>query len=166
SSTTSSDTLPEPTCSSRPPLPPLADGGDAFVDRDGLPQEFIDELIAKGRSSSRAATSTKPIAASSTRARTIASTTAPAEPLTPPPASAVQPVPCYNFDARKYGYCCATSDNPCKNDRDDRCWFGGEGVSGGASNVLPNFARCPPPRGARYRVPIIAEPDAEVESWR
>ncbi|TQN66161.1 hypothetical protein CSHISOI_09226, partial [Colletotrichum shisoi] len=105
SSIASSTTTSEVSCSTEAPLRRPTAGPNKFLDQDGLPQEFFDEMVAKPASTTSHATKSRtttkpPKAASSTRARAPARTTAPAERLAPPPDSDVQPVPCYNFDAR------------------------------------------------------------------
>ncbi|KAK7448574.1 hypothetical protein CaCOL14_011780 [Colletotrichum acutatum] len=79
----------------------------------------------------------------------VTSTAAPAPSATPSAEPKVDPVACYNFDINAYGYCCPGEGNPCQNDI-GKCYFNGEGVSGGASGIVPDGARCPPPPGAEY----------------
>ncbi|KAK1843827.1 hypothetical protein CCHR01_13532 [Colletotrichum chrysophilum] len=74
---------------------------------------------------------------------------APVPPTTTSAEPTVAPVACYNFDINAYGYCCPGPGNPCENDL-GKCFFNGEGVSGGASGIVPDGARCPPPPGAEY----------------
>ncbi|KAF4847921.1 hypothetical protein CGCSCA4_v005343 [Colletotrichum siamense] len=79
----------------------------------------------------------------------VITTVAPAPPTTTSAEPTVAPVACYNFDINAYGYCCPEPGNPCENDI-GKCYFNGEGVSGGASGIVPDGARCPPPPGAEY----------------
>lgn len=136
-------------CSSRPPMSVPA-GGDASPDRDGFPQAVYDGLAAEARSTSRASSS------SSTSSPLMVITDVPEPettvevvPTATPTAAPVNPVACYNFDINAYGYCCPGPGNPCEKDI-GKCYFNGEGVSGGASGIVPDGARCPPPPGAEY----------------
>ncbi|KAK1458064.1 hypothetical protein CMEL01_15411 [Colletotrichum melonis] len=136
-------------CSSRPPLS-VPTGGDASPDRDGFPQAVYDGLAAEARSTSRASSS------SSTSSPLMVITDVPEPestvevvPTATPTVAPVNPVACYNFDINAYGYCCPGPGNPCEKDI-GKCYFNGEGVSGGASGIVPDGARCPPPPGAEY----------------
>ncbi|KAK1974634.1 peptidase S8/S53 domain-containing protein [Colletotrichum cereale] len=92
---------------------------------------------------------TTPTAPSTSLANASPATSTVASTSITQPLASVAPVPCYNFDVATYGYCCAGPNNPCERDQ-GKCYFGGEGVYGGATGVVPNGARCPPPPGAEY----------------
>ncbi|KZL83404.1 alpha-tubulin suppressor and related rcc1 domain-containing protein [Colletotrichum incanum] len=132
-------------CSSRSPLS-VPSGGDASPDRDGLPQAVYDGLAAEASSTRRPST-TMPSSIASTAKAEPSTTSIPS--ATPTPSATVAPVACYNFDINAYGYCCPGPGNPCEKDI-GKCYFNGEGVSGGSSGVVPDGARCPPPEGAEY----------------
>ncbi|KAH0425234.1 hypothetical protein CcaCcLH18_11068 [Colletotrichum camelliae] len=77
-------------------------------------------------------------------------TTSIVEVVTDPAASTTTvaaPVPCYNYEWKSYGWCCPGPDSPCENSL-GTCYFDG----GGATNVLPNTAACPPAPDARHQV--------------
>ncbi|KAI8196783.1 hypothetical protein K4K52_011121 [Colletotrichum sp. SAR 10_76] len=134
-------------CSSKAPLPAVPTGGDTPGDRDGFPQAVYDNLKKKAApTTAPPATSTVPPPPPPTSSDSSILETA--EPLPSATAAPVQPVYCYNFNVNAYGYCCPGPDSPCKNDL-GTCYYGGTGVTGGATNVVPDGATCPPPADAK-----------------
>ncbi|OHF03200.1 hypothetical protein CORC01_01584 [Colletotrichum orchidophilum] len=139
-------------CSSRPPLSVPRGGGGPF-DRDGFPQAVYDEIAAAARGNSNSTTSplvvvTHPPAVPKPDP-TVEITTIKVTPSATPTAPAINPIACYNFDVNAYGFCCPPVGGTC-GDGVGTCYFDGPGISGGATNVVPNGARCPPPKGAVY----------------
>ncbi|KAF9871569.1 hypothetical protein CkaCkLH20_10980 [Colletotrichum karsti] len=126
----------------------------ACEDWSGMNQTAFLDLLAKvplvdweGATTTASVPAT---AAVSTTTSILETMTVQPEPTTTASAApTVAPVACYNFDINAYGYCCPGPGNPCEKDI-GRCYFNGEGVSGGASGVVPDGARCPPPAGAEY----------------
>ncbi|KAF4808240.1 hypothetical protein CGCSCA5_v012529 [Colletotrichum siamense] len=134
-------------CSSKAPLPAVPTGGDTPGDRDGFPQAVYDNLKKKAApTTAPPATSTVPPPPPPTSSDSSILETA--GPLPSATAAPVQPVYCYNFNVNAYGYCCPGPDSPCKNDL-GTCYYGGTGVTGGATNVVPDGATCPPPADAK-----------------
>uniref|UniRef100_L2FP62 Uncharacterized protein n=1 Tax=Colletotrichum fructicola (strain Nara gc5) TaxID=1213859 RepID=L2FP62_COLFN len=134
-------------CSSKAPLPAIPTGGGTPGDRDGFPQAVYDNLKKKAApTTAPPATSTVPPPPPPTSSDSSILETA--EPLPSATAAPVQPVYCYNFNVNAYGYCCPGPDSPCKNDL-GTCYYGGTGVTGGATNVVPDGATCPPPADAK-----------------
>ncbi|KAH0435718.1 hypothetical protein CcaCcLH18_04672 [Colletotrichum camelliae] len=135
-------------CSSKAPLPAVPTGGNTPGDRNGFPQALYDDLKRKAAAPTTAppATSTVPPPPPATSSDSSILETV--GPLPTEPATPVQPVYCYNFNVNAYGYCCPGPDSPCKNDL-GTCYYGGTGVSGGATNVVPDGATCPPPADAK-----------------
>ncbi|KAI8311765.1 hypothetical protein K4K61_011567 [Colletotrichum sp. SAR11_59] len=134
-------------CSSKAPLPAIPTGGGTPGDRDGFPQAVYDNLKKKAApTTAPPATSTVPPPPPPTSSDSSILETA--GPLPSATAAPVQPVYCYNFNVNAYGYCCPGPDSPCKNGL-GTCYYGGTGVTGGATNVVPDGATCPPPADAK-----------------
>ncbi|KAI8238076.1 hypothetical protein K4K55_003069, partial [Colletotrichum sp. SAR 10_96] len=134
-------------CSSKAPLPAIPTGGGTPGDRDGFPQAVYDNLKKKAApTTAPPATSTVPPPPPPTSSDSSILETA--GPLPSATAAPVQPVACYNFNVNAYGYCCRGPDSPCEKDL-GTCYYGGTGVTGGATNVVPDGATCPPPADAK-----------------